>query len=493
MYFKFACPECGKNLKAGDEHVGRKVGCPYCKTPVMVPKPPTAEELEAPAPEATGEFGGLDTSGAVASRRRSSSKERGAAATPQMAEGAEVSMLKSCLIGIVMSVAFVAVMAPFRNFYMGELFLDRGWVPYALVFLMSWSLAILFLKNRKLRRQRASMLFDVLPNELADDITADDVDKFVRHIHGLPVDPKQSFLINRVLRGLEHFYVRKSTPEVASMLASQSEIDTNSVDSSYTLLKVFIWAIPILGFIGTVIGISTAVGGFSGSLEQADDISVLKESLNNVTGGLATAFDTTLVALVMSLLVKFPAASMQMAEEGLINWVDEYCNENLLKRLDDGREGQNGAPAAAASPQAIQRAVSAAMVPHHAELQTWTRKLESIGDSVSSKVVEGWSEVNTRMQGQNEQALARGQDVERMTAEFQDRLNGLASETRDVQQQIAGSVADSTESLREAFGHLEQGLAGLNDVLGKLGEKQVTIQAAPQKRGWFSRRRNGAN
>ena len=99
----------------------------------------------------------------------------------------------------------------------------------------------------------------------------------------LPVDPGASFLVNRVRRGLEHFRVRKSSSEVATILASQSEIDATAVDSSYTLLKVFIWAIPILGFIGTVIGISAAVSGFSGSLEAAEDIAVLKGALNNVT------------------------------------------------------------------------------------------------------------------------------------------------------------------------------------------------------------------
>ena len=46
---------------------------------------------------------------------------------------------------------------------------------------------------------------------------------------------------------------------------------------------------------------------------------------------------TTLIALVMSLIVMFPTSSLQKMEEDLLNWVDEYCNENLLKRLDDGR------------------------------------------------------------------------------------------------------------------------------------------------------------
>ena len=284
-------------------------------------------------------------------------------------------------------------MAPFVNLYLGELFFKRGWVPFAEVFLMGWSVAILLMKYRKLKRQRASMLFDLLPNELSEEITENSADKFVAHIHSLPVEPGETFLVSRVLKGLEHFRVRKSNPEVASILASHSEIDANAVQSSYTMLNVFIWAIPILGFVGTVIGISAAVGGFSGSLEAAQDVSVLKDSLNNVTGGLATAFDTTLLALVMSMLVMFPSSSLQKAEEDLLNWVDEYCNENLLKRLQDG-----GDFTSAQDTTKIRKAFDAALAPHHAELRAWTEELKSIGSTLTKQVAEGWGEINRRVE-----------------------------------------------------------------------------------------------
>ena len=105
------------------------------------------------------------------------------------------------------------------------------------------------------------------------------------------------------------------------------------VDSSYVLIKVFIWAIPILGFIGTVLGISNAVSSFGGEMGAAADIEVIKEQLGQVTGGLSEAFDTTLVSLIFSLFVMFPTSIMQKDEEDLLNKVDEYCNEYFLKRL----------------------------------------------------------------------------------------------------------------------------------------------------------------
>ena len=142
-------------------------------------------------------------------------------------------------------------------------------------------------------------------------------------------------MVNRIKRGLEHFSVRQSNPEVANIMLAQSEVDASAVHGSYSIVKVFLWAIPILGFIGTVQGISDAVGGFSGTLDSAENIEVMKESLNKVTSGLALAFDTTLVALIMSLIISFPVNIMQKREEDFLGMVDDYCSENLLKRLND--------------------------------------------------------------------------------------------------------------------------------------------------------------
>ena len=452
MYFKFDCPNCHKSLRVRDELVGRRVGCPYCRSTVTIPQPAPPEP--PPADDEMAALANLQSS--VASPKPKPATD---AASTSLSQGTEVGMVVSGLLGLAIAAALLVAALPlwFMDLYLGELFYERGWVPFALLFLFGWAVAILALKSRKLRRQRASMIFDLLPAELSDEISIDTLDKFTGHVNKLPIPPQESFLINRVLRGLEHFRVRKSTPEVSAILTSQSEIDANAVESSYTLLKVFIWAIPILGFIGTVIGISAAVGGFSGSLDQAQDISVLKESLNGVTGGLATAFDTTLIALVMSMLVMFPTSSMQKAEEDLLNWVDEYCNENLLKRLNDGAAHRS--PAMAPVNGDLSHAINAALAPHHAELQSWAKKLESIGESLTGQVVEGWTNLNQQAQGDLTQRAAAAEELEKSAAALQSSLT-----------------------------EVQQGLTGLSDVLAKLGEQQVVVQQQP-RRNWFGRRK----
>lgn len=221
-----------------------------------------------------------------------------------------------------------------------EYFYERGWVPYVVSYLACWSFAILWVKRKKLKGQLNIMQFKLLPEDIGQDIKEENLQHFGAHINRLGFDPRQSFLLTRILRGLEHFGVRRNHTATADMLKSQSEIDATMVDSSYVLIKVFIWAIPILGFIGTVLGISDAVSSF-GSSEGGgmQDLDEIRKQLGEVTGGLSTAFDTTLVSLVFSLCVMFPTSIMQKREEDLLNKVDEYCNEYFLKRLREPMAG----------------------------------------------------------------------------------------------------------------------------------------------------------
>jgi biopolymer transport protein ExbB/TolQ len=110
-------------------------------------------------------------------------------------------------------------------------------------------------------------------------------------------------------------------------------------------VRVFVWAVPTLGFIGTVIGIGAAVGGFSDTLEAASSIEGMKASIGSVTGGLGVAFDTTLLALVMSILIMFPANAVQRIEEGLLSAIDDYCAEHLVQKLEDEASAPAGDPA----------------------------------------------------------------------------------------------------------------------------------------------------
>jgi biopolymer transport protein ExbB/TolQ/DNA-directed RNA polymerase subunit RPC12/RpoP len=499
MYFEFQCSSCQKKLKVREETVGGKVRCPYCHTAQVV-QPPAPPPVEMnPLAFLTEEHRPATAPGKSAPAEQQPAPPP-ATSHDEAVSGTDVSALKSGLVGLGIFVAIFAVLFPFRSYYIGGLLWNRGWVQFAEVFLASWAGAILFFKFRKLSAQNDSMLFDLLPDEISKDITAESCDKFVQNIRGLPVKPAESFLVNRVLRGLEHFHVLQNNGEVASRLAAQADIDSNEVDSSYTLVKVFVWAIPILGFIGTVQGIGHAVGSFSETMQAANDMSALKTSFNSVTGGLGTAFDTTLLALVLSIFIMFPMTSLLKSEQDLLNWVDEYCNENLLKRLKDGHAPSG--PVATGDAKALQSAIDAAMASHHAELRTWTKKLEGIGEQLTQQVAKGWSKADEQMQARHTQTVKQLQQSVESMGEIAGRLKSmgdkqaetmtqLGDRTAKTQAEVAESMKRSAESLQKYVATLQEGLVSLNSVLADLGGKQVVIESAP-RRGWFPfGRRNG--
>lgn len=481
MYFKFDCPQCGKSLKVREDQSGKRARCPYCHEQVPIPAPPmdAADALNAAQMEAAAAPSAPAVSIPVARARRRDASDvpvspSRLAPSPRAkgdaSSGTNISLLSSGLIGLGFAVVFYLLLLPIRKTYLGTLFYERGWVQYALSFLLFWSAAILIMKLRKLRTQRDSMMFDLLPNEVAPQISAQSVDAFTQHVRHLPVDPGQSFLINRVLRGLEHFRIRKSHSEVAGLLSTQSEIDATAVDSSYSFVKVCVWAIPILGFIGTVQGISDAVGGFSGSLEAAKDIDVLKNSLNDITGGLAVAFDTTLVALIMSLLVMFPMSSLQKAEEDLLNWVDEYCNENLLKRLEEADAPpatESGMPARPVweSDAAIRAAVQSVMAGDMGQMVHQLQSLHTRFAELQSRQVEVLDKA----------------------------IIGVAQRAEQTQHDVAKSMMETASRLEKYFDSLERGIASLSIVLHNLGEKQVVLSPPPRRSWWPFGQGNGGH
>ncbi|MEZ5299145.1 MAG: MotA/TolQ/ExbB proton channel family protein [Verrucomicrobiales bacterium] len=367
-------------------------------------------------------------------------------------------MVKSLGFGLIVMFAIYLIMWALQGSsfggYVSDLFIKRGWVPYVLTLLFGWSFGILFLKWQQLRKQRLAMVLDVLPYQIAEQIEPATTHQFLSHIAELPKRLQGSFIVNRVRRGLEHFRVRQSNPEVASMMSSQSEIDASAIQSSYTLIKVFCWAIPILGFIGTVLGISVAIAAFDGDIDASADTAKLMKSIKGVTGGLGIAFDTTLLALVMSIIVSIPASALQKSEEDLLNSIDQYCNENLLKRLDDGglTAGAEGADL--------------------------SQVLSALGEgdwaSKQSVILEKFAETQRKMQEiQIEQLAALRQRLGSLDKEFHEAVEKIEKDT-------SISINQSVQRMERYFEGLHDGIGALNRVLKELGEKQVVI-----KKKWF--------
>ncbi|MDE0885119.1 MAG: MotA/TolQ/ExbB proton channel family protein [Myxococcota bacterium] len=249
----------------------------------------------------------------------------------------DVSLTRTGLIAVGGTALFyITLVLPLSGTYFGELFGARGWVPYVISYLSIWCGALLVAKYVRVRRRVQALALDFLPEAIADEVTPENVPVFLDYLSRLPGQFSEDFLFQRIRRCLEHFQSRGRVSETVDQLRLDSERDEGTVESSYTMLRVFIWAIPILGFIGTVLGIGASVSGFSEAVASAVDLDVMKDSIGVVTTGLGVAFDTTLIALVMSIFIMVPTSSLQKTEEDYLARVDDYCQRRLVARLSDG-------------------------------------------------------------------------------------------------------------------------------------------------------------
>jgi biopolymer transport protein ExbB/TolQ len=237
------------------------------------------------------------------------------------------------ILGAILASGFYAALLPFQGSVLCDMFTKRGPTPYAIVFLSAWSIAILLVKWLKLRLQRRALEHHVMPEDPAYVLSAATVEPVLARLYATVDDPRQFLLYNRIVVALSNLRNLGRVTDVDEILRSQAEQDESMVETSYALVQAFVWAIPVLGFIGTVLGLSEAIGQFSGVLGGASDVEQISGALKGVTAGLATAFETTLEALVAALVIQLAITLLRKAEQEFLDDAMDYGLRYVVARL----------------------------------------------------------------------------------------------------------------------------------------------------------------
>jgi biopolymer transport protein ExbB/TolQ len=202
--------------------------------------------------------------------------------------------------------------------------LVRDYEQEACFILMFWAVAIMGYKAFKTVRQRALLHMDLIPLAEGVRILPEDTRDVSRQIQALPHQDRQALLPRALLSGLQRFSTTRNIQDVASAIHAYCDAEAERLESELSMIRYIAWAIPSIGFIGTVRGIGDALGQAYKAIEG---------DIFDVTRSLGVAFNSTLIALLISIGLMFLLYQLQQLQERYVLDADTYCDEHLISHL----------------------------------------------------------------------------------------------------------------------------------------------------------------
>ena len=190
--------------------------------------------------------------------------------------------------------------------------------------LMLWALAIMGYKARELSRERALLDMDLVPIAEGMRILPEDTREFARQVQALPEANQRMLLPRALMNALRRFSSTRNIQDVSSSTNMLFESEADRLESELSMIRYISWAIPSIGFIGTVRGIGEA-------LAQADK--AVQGDIAGVTQSLGVAFNSTFIALLISIFLMFLVYQLQLLQERLVFDSQNYVDDKLIRHL----------------------------------------------------------------------------------------------------------------------------------------------------------------
>jgi len=200
----------------------------------------------------------------------------------------------------------------------------KDWEQESCVILMIWALAMIGYKNRATRREQELLDSDPVRVPEGMRILPEDTREYVRQLEALPAEQQQSLVVRASKAALARFGATRNVQDVSEAGHAVCAAEAERLDSELSMIRYIAWAIPAIGFIGTVRGIGLAL--------QGAELAVRGDT-TAVTSGLGISFNSTLVALTLSIFLMYVLHEIQLAQERLVLDTENYAEEELISRL----------------------------------------------------------------------------------------------------------------------------------------------------------------
>ncbi|MDR3234662.1 MAG: MotA/TolQ/ExbB proton channel family protein [Planctomycetaceae bacterium] len=134
-----------------------------------------------------------------------------------------------------------------------------------------------------------------------------------------------SVLTQRLIKALQFVHRCGKADALDDELRSLADSAAVKADADYGLVRLILWAVPMVGFLGTVIGITAALDNL--------DLNTINESSKKLSAGLAVAFDTTGLAMTLDVLLFFIQFLVHREEMNLLGETERLSGEELRGRF----------------------------------------------------------------------------------------------------------------------------------------------------------------
>jgi biopolymer transport protein ExbB/TolQ len=200
----------------------------------------------------------------------------------------------------------------------------KDWEQEAEVILGLWAFAIIGYKFWRGRRERALLSRDLVHLPEGMRVLPEDAREYARPLEALPPLDAECLLPRALLAALYRYGATRNVQDVSEAARGVCEAEADRLDSELSMLRYIAWAIPAIGFIGTVRGIGDALG---------EAHRAVTGDVSGVTEGLGTAFNSTLVALLISIVLMFLLHQLQLAQERLVLDSETYLDQYLIRHM----------------------------------------------------------------------------------------------------------------------------------------------------------------
>ena len=317
-----------------------------------------------------------------------------------------------------------------------------------------------------------------------------DAGALLAQLDAAPAHLRGGHLIRRLRGALEHVRRSGSADGLDDEIKYLADLDSVHAQHGYAFVRVIIWAIPILGLLGTVIGMTSVFGNL--------DIKHFDASVPQVVSDMKVAFDTTALALALSMTLMFVQFFVDRFERTLLNAVDDHVNRELV-----GRFAAKDAAALAADPHLlpVRRMIETVMqgterlVARQAEI--WRATIEAADHRSSQMAAESVKQLEGALSAALQQSLkshaaALAAAAQQSAEQNQRHWSGVqqalvqSAESSARQQAELAKQSDVLLKVVEATGHVAQLEQTLNRNLNALAgarnfdETLVALAAAVQ-------------